>query len=87
MGKRYSQVSDGIFTSGDALVFVGCSMIEDLFGEDEWGAAAFVFSKEGVRVLTEINVNNAPYSEEYGLYDAIRLALSIVKSMNCINYL
>ncbi len=76
MRKRFSQNEEGIYTSAEAIVFIGCASIYDLLGEEDWGYSAIVFWDRDVKILTKNDVQSAPYEEEYALYNTIRMALS-----------
>lgn len=75
MRKRFSQKETGLYTSAEAVAFIGCAVKENFMMEEEWGFAAIVFTGKQPKVLVRSEKKTASYQEKLALYDAVDMAL------------
>ena len=53
MRKRFSQNETGLYTSAEAIAFIGCAVKENLMKEEEWAYSALIFIKNEPRIVEE----------------------------------
>ena len=73
MGKRFSHNEKGLYTSAEAVAFIGCSC-EERRNENS-AYAAIVFSGSYLKTMTKSITSHRTYPEVIALYDAVNIVL------------
>lgn len=73
MGKRFSHNEKGLYTSAEAVAFIGCSC-EERRNENS-AYAAIVFSGSYLKTMTKSITSHRTYPEIIALYDAVNIVL------------
>lgn len=79
MRKRFSQNETGLYTSAEAIAFIGCAVKENLMKEEEWAYSALIFIKNEPRIMVRNMTKSAPYRDISALYDAVEMVLNYCK--------